>query len=152
MNLLSLRNYSRLELRKKLKEKYEPQIIESAMAWAEEQKWLPAETEIAARTTEVLFQRNKGSRFIQNYLKERGLPSVQIDAEQELERANELVETKWRKHISNFSEMKSLNEDQMNQQLYLELRKLKEKIGRFLVSRGFESDIVRKVLHEKLRN
>ncbi len=55
---------------------------------------------------------------------------MQADPELELEKALELAQTRLRGATPT--------------------RELKEKIARFLLSRGFASDIVRKVIYEKL--
>ncbi len=152
MNLLSRRNYSRLELKKKLHERFSPEVTRLALVWAEEQNWLPAEADIAARSAELLLRRNKGSHYIQNYLREKGLPPVEIDSAAELQRAMELVDSKWERQIQNILNPDPDTPALNSQERFLENKKLKDKICRFLLSRGFESQIVRKVLHEKFRN
>jgi regulatory protein len=85
----------------------------------------------------LLHRRNKGIRYINNYLQGKGLPEVNSDRDLELEKALALVKNK----VSILSELS-----------FAEKQKEQARIGRFLISRGFDSETVRKVIYEKLRD
>lgn len=86
---------------------------------------------LAQRWADTLHGRNKGIEYINNYLREKGLPEVNPDYDLELEKAMNVVRTKYAEDY-NFS------------------REEKAKIGRQLTSRGFDTETVRKVIYEKL--
>lgn len=142
MDYIARRDHSEKELRQKLRRaKYSPEEIEKAIEYGKSRKWIPdsedLEANLSNRMAEGLHRKKKGILFINSYLSEKGLPEVQSNSEQELEKALNLVENKYR-----FSSDLSREEKD----------KLKAKIGRFLISRGYETSIVRKVIYEKLRN
>lgn len=160
-----MRDHSELELRKKLREYFRRNIqyrkrlaqkqnreftedtpenqqeiaeaIDGAIEFARAQKWLGDENVLAEKMANVLHRKNKGIGYINNKLKEKGLPAVSIDRDLELEKALSLVKNK----MSDFSDL-----------TYEEKRKEQGRIARFLASRGFDSEIVRKVIYEKLRD
>lgn len=142
MNLLSRRNYSPYELSEKLKVRFSDDIVEQTLQWAHDQKWFPSETEIVERTTELLLQRRKGSQYIAQHLKQRGLEPQKISFERECEVARDLAESKW-KNLS----QKIDSDQEPDKKLKT---KVKEKLYRFLLQRGFPLEVVRKVVHEKL--
>jgi SOS response regulatory protein OraA/RecX len=141
MHLLSRKNYSRKELREKLCKRYSTEMVQNVLVWAEVNRWLMDEHEIAERTVQILHQKNKGKMYIRNYLKKRGLPEVELPQEDELEKANALMRTKW-PDLSNV--WKDLTE-------YTEKQKLKSKALRFLISRGFDMNTAQKAVHHSLR-
>lgn len=133
MDYLARRDHSEKELRKKLKTRFTPEEIDKAIEYGKANGWIPDTPEglqnLAEKTAAALRRRGKGTMYINQYLKEKGLPPVKPDVVEELEKARELVKNKF----SNVSEMD---------------RKEKAKVGRFLMSRGFNLDIVRKVIYE----
>ncbi|MGZ3773833.1 MAG: regulatory protein RecX [Pseudobdellovibrionaceae bacterium] len=136
MDLLARRDHSEKELREKLREKFSNETdsnnaIEEAIEFAKDNNWLGDPKDLALRIAETLHRRNKGIHYINNYLKEKGLPAVESDREFELEKAMSIVKNKY-------------DED------YKFSREEKARVGRLLVSRGFDSDTVRKVIYEKL--
>lgn len=132
MDLLARRDHSEKELRTKLAEKeHSAEEIDKAIQYAKSHQWLAAPEIIAERMAHALHRRQKGARAINHKLREKGLPAVASDPDQELEKALRLAQTKWSKQEPPD-------------------RSAREKIGRFLVSRGFEPSIVRKVIYEKL--
>ena len=132
MDLIAKRDHSERELRKKLKEKeYEAADIDDAIEFARENNWLVAPDKLSERVAAGLHRRSRGIRAINHKLKEKGLPTVSTDPEVELEKALKLAQTKLAK-------------------LTTVDRAARERIGRFLISRGFETSIVRKVVYEKL--
>ncbi|HWU42761.1 MAG TPA: regulatory protein RecX [Bdellovibrio sp.] len=136
MDLMARRDHSEKELRKKLRDKFSDaddseEAIEEAITFAKDNKWLGDPVDLAHRLADMLHRRNKGIHYINNYLREKGLPSVESDRALELEKALAIVKNKY-------------DED------YDFTREEKARVGRLLASRGFDSETVRKVLYEKL--
>ena len=136
MDLLARRDHSEKELRKKLREKFSDEddgldAVEEAIAYAKDNNWLGDPSALAYRMADMLHRRNKGIHYINQYLKEKGLPSVETDRDLELEKALAIVKNKY-------------DED------YDFTREDKARVGRLLASRGFDSETVRKVIYEKL--
>lgn len=130
MDLLARRDHSEHELREKLAADFGAADIDDALEHARERRWLPEAGTLAGRLAESLHRQGRGIEFINRKLEEKGLPPVPADDELELEKALRLAETK-------------RPEGELD-------RAAREKIGRYLLSRGFEDEIVRKVIHEKL--
>lgn len=163
MDLVALRDHSEKELRTKLREYFRRNLqyrkrlakkqnreftedteenqrgiqeaIELAIEFAKDQKWLGNPEDLADKMARILHRKNKGISYINNYLKEKGLPPVLGDRDLELEKALALVKNRY----SDFSELS-----------FEEKRKEQARVARFLASRGFDSEIVRKVIYEKL--
>jgi regulatory protein len=132
IDYLQRRDHSEKELRLKLKKfDYTNDEIEAAFIWVKERNYLINPLELSKRHTERLQRQKKGRKYIQQYLQQKGLPPCPIDSDSELHNAIELA-----KQI--VTKNGTLD------------RKLREKIGRKLLSRGFTPDIVRKVIYEKL--
>ena len=132
MDFLARRDHSPKELIKKLKEReYPDEEIQAALAWAKEGRWLSDDKVLSEKFGAGLHRKKKGIRYINHALAEKGLPPIQSDPELELEKALKLVKNKIKP------------EEVLT-------KEKKEKIGRFLISRGFDSAIVRKVVYEKL--
>lgn len=136
MDLIARRDHSEKELRTKLREKFADEgaaddIIAEAIEFAKDNNWLGDPNDLAHRMADMLHRRNKGIHYINNYLREKGLPAVEADRDLELEKALAIVKNKY-------------DED------YEFSREEKAKVGRFLASRGFDSETVRKVIYEKL--
>jgi regulatory protein len=132
IDYLQRRDHSEKELRTKLQKfDYTSAEIEAAFAWIKERNYLIDPLKLSQRHTERLQKQKKGQRYIQQYLKQRGLPPCQIDPDSELHNAIE------------FAKQIAIKNDTLD-------RKTREKIGRKLLSRGFTSDIVRKVIYEEL--
>lgn len=135
MDILARRDHSEKELRNKLKDKeFPPEEIDRAVEFGKEQGWLPDSLEkaqaLSEKTAAMLKRKGKGPLYIQHYLQKVGLPPVAEEPSEELEKARELAHNK-------FSDI-----DKMD-------RKEKGKVARFLISRGFNLDTVRKVIYEK---
>ncbi len=134
MDYLARRDHSEKELRKKLKDKFTPEEIDRAIAYGKTEGWIPNSEEgiqaLAEKTAATLRRKGKGTLYINNYLREKGLPRVAPNPSEELEKARELAHNK-------FSDISKMD------------RKEKGKVARFLISRGFGLDIVRKVIYEE---
>lgn len=136
MDLLARRDHSEKELRTKLRDRFSDEeglgdIVNEAIEFAKDNNWLGNPEDLASRMADMLHRRNKGIHYINNYLREKGLPSVETDRDLELEKALSIVKNKY-------------DED------YEFSREEKAKVGRFLAARGFDSETVRKVIYEKL--
>ena len=136
MDLLAVRTHTEKELRQKLAthfsaEEFVDEIVEEAIGFAREKKYLEDPDTLAQRWAETLHRRNKGIEFINSYLEQKGLPSVPMNSQQEYEKALLVIKEK-------YNDDHKFSEEE------------KGRIGRMLTSRGFDSETVRKVLHEKL--
>lgn len=136
MDLLARRDHSEKELRQKLRERFSEEedsgdVIDEAIEFAKDNNWLGDPTSLAFQMADVLHRKKKGIHYINNYLREKGLPAVETDRDLELEKALSIVKNKYDENYE-FS------------------REDKAKVGRLLVSRGFDSETVRKVIYEKL--
>ncbi len=136
MDLMAKRDHSEKELRRKLHKQFSGsedlgEILDDAIDFAKDNNLIGNQDELAERMADMLHRRHKGIHYINNYLHEKGLPSVPTDRDLELEKAMHVVKNKY-------------SED------YEFSREEKARVGRFLASRGFDSETVRKVLYEKL--
>lgn len=138
MDLVARRDHSEKELRTKLSLRCEPAIVQQAIEWATEQNWLAKPEVLTQKFAEQLGRRGKGIRKINQKLKELGLSNVKADQETELEKAKKLVGNKW-----SFKDFHGLN--------FQQSQKLKAKIMRYLITRGFESDIVSHILKNEFK-
>lgn len=136
MYYLAKRDHSERELKTKLrrlkdfqdkkKPRYTPEEIEEGVTWAIENKWLKPKEQLSESVARSLHNKNKGIRYINGYLSQKGLPPQSEDEEQELEKAIKLL----RRKILN----RTIDSN------------LKLKLSRFLISRGFGSAVVAKAL------
>lgn len=138
MDFVAKRDHTEKELRTKLLLRCDPEIVEQTLIWAKEQNWLSAPEKLKTQFAEQLSRRGKGVRKINQKLKELGLDSVKIDKEDELAKARKLVLGKW-----SVADFKGLD--------YKESQKLKAKIMRYLVTRGYESDVVSTILKNEFK-
>lgn len=127
MDLLARRNHSELELRRKLADDYAEDDITDAIRIAQESGWMPPAEEIAERVAVELGRKKKGHRFINRFLRNKGLPPVAKDVDAEVEKACAIVHSK----------MKSEGPFDREQQI---------KIWRLLANRGFDDDTIRRVI------
>lgn len=137
MDLIARRDHTEKELRKKLSLRCESDTVEQAIEWAKEQNWLAKPEHIQERVVQMLHNKGKGHRLINHKLRELGLKTIATDADLELQKAKKLVKAKWSRE-----DFKNLD--------YKEKQKLTAKIVRFLVSRGFDSSVISKVLKKDL--
>lgn len=140
MDFLSQRDHSEQELRNKLNNyEFSPEDIDSALAFGKKNGWIPdspeAAQDLAERAAESLKRKGKGILYINQKLREKGLPLQTANDQDELEKAFDLVKTKYSKLQSKFAEMPQE-----------EREKSKAKVARFLASRGYEMDIIQQVL------
>jgi SOS response regulatory protein OraA/RecX len=124
---LGRRDHSELELKNKLKRRFDDQIIQKALKMATEKNWLKKPEELAKSLSYRLQKRNKGTNYIKNYLKKIGLPDSPPLEEDQILSCLDLLTTK-------FPEWKNFD--------YLQ----KQKPARFLLNRGFSMGVVKTVL------
>jgi regulatory protein len=133
MDLLARRNHSELELRQKLSRDYADEDIADALAFARENKWMTPPEELSTRVAEELGRKRKGHRYINQFLKAKGLPPVEKDVASELRLAREIATTKMGKPGPyDYEEQK--------------------KIHRLLANRGFDDDTIRRVFASRSEN
>lgn len=131
MDFLARRGYSENELRLKLLRDYPADDVEDAVANARENGWLSAPEEIAERVAAELGRKKKGHRFVNQFLKAKGLPPVAKDLDAEVERARELLSTKLK------------HDFETDGPLPYEAR---AKAQRLLMNRGFDIETIIKAL------
>ncbi len=120
------RDHSEKELQIKLSQKYEPELVSDLIQFAHDSGWMPKPEDMARRTAQRLKDKGKGRVYIQRYLNEKGLPSVEIDSEEELQRARAVAAIKF---------------GSWSEKPYTE----KQKIAQFLMRRGFEPSVCNSV-------
>jgi regulatory protein len=129
-NLLARRDHSEKELLEKLDRHHDHEESLAAVEYAKEAGWTAPPEELSHKVLEELNRRSKGGLYILNYLKKKGLPSVNIDEDIEVEKAQQLV-LKLVGHRSPFSETEQ------------------RKVANALKNRGFFDSVTRKVLYDK---
>lgn len=137
MDLIAGRDHSEMELRQKLNLDFTPAETDAAIEYGKIHHWIPdteeAQAQLSQKYAEVLHRKNKGIESINHQLHEKGLPLIESDSRLELEKAFTLVKNKY-----------SVKDDVSDE----EKAKLEAKVGRFLISRGFDEDTVRQVLRK----
>ena len=129
MDFLARRGYSEKELLEKLGRRYERAEAEAAVAYARENGWMTDPAELSERVAAELGRKRKGRRYIERYLREKGLPAPARDPDEELRKAREFAEAKLAHAFPyDFEERK--------------------KLSRWLASRGFDEDAIARVLRE----
>ena len=136
MEYIARRDHSEKELKAKLrrlkdfqdrkKPRFTVDEIDQGIEWARVNKWLISSDQLAVSVARALHGKKKGIRFINAYLAQKGLPRQALDEDLELEKALKLIHRK----IVNISIDSNL----------------KLKLTRFLISRGFPSNIISKAL------
>lgn len=129
MNYLARRDHSEKELRTKLSAKYNNDEIDEAIEYVLTKGWLLPPEELALKTAKRLHEKGKGYLYIVKYLKDKGLPSVEKDEGLEIQKALDIIASK-------FDTEASLSWEQ------------KQKIGGWLNRRGFDYSTVRACLDE----
>lgn len=138
MDFVARRDHTEKELRTKLATRTSSEIVEQTITWAREQNWLASPEKLKNQFAEQLSRRGKGIRKINQKLKDLGLEGVKSDKENEYEKAKKLVLAKW-------------DADDFKGLAFKDSQKLKAKIMRYLITRGYESDIVSKILNNELK-
>lgn len=128
MEYLAARDHSERELIRKLKRReYEMEEIRVAIDQVAEAGWLKPPEQLSEQVANSLSRKKKGISYINNYLRERGLPPVKPDFDNELRKAAEIAR---QIHRTNVKLDKSS----------------RDKLARKLASRGFSMDVIHKAL------
>lgn len=135
MDLMATRDHTLKEIQKKLKPRCEEATLKELLTWLSEQTWLPEESKIQEQVVHALGRRKKGQNYINRKLNEMGLKSVQLNNENELEKALDCIQNKWDK-----DDLKGLD--------FKKTQKAKAKVIRFLAGRGFNLSVASKAYTE----
>lgn len=136
MDLLARRDHSELELRRKLAtSEYSEDEIDDAIAFAKENRWLAPPEELAKRVATRLDTKRKGHRYIEQFLRSKGLPPVAKDSENEISKGRALV----------YSKIGSRLRDSLDYDGRIDYEDRK-KIHRLLANRGFDDETIRQVI------
>lgn len=130
MDYLARRGFSEFELRQKLLQDYAEGDVDDAIERAKESGWITPPDEMAERVALELGRKRKGHRFINQFLKQKGLPPVAENPDEEFAKARELLEARLKHDFS---------EGPLPRELY-------EKAQRILFNRGFNGETIRRVL------
>ena len=133
MDYVATRDHSEKELRQKMELHYESEVIDKALIWAKSQNWLATSEDLTLKISAQLHQRGQGIQVINQKLEAKGLPQIQSTPDLEFSKARHLVLAKWTKYA--FNDLSKA-----------ETQKLKAKIMRFLLSRGYELEIVEQLI------
>ena len=128
MDYLARRDHSEKELIEKLLKFYPIDEIEKTLKEVKERGWLLPPEELSQKVAESLGRKSKGHLYINNYLRQKGLPPVEFCPEQEFEKARQLIESKL-KDPSDIQRLSSL-----------------------LKNRGFDTQTISRMIHEIRRN
>ena len=130
MDLLARRDHSELELRQKLREReFSDESIEAALQYAKDFGWLLEPTILAEKFSQSLHKKKRGIQKINQVLRRKGLPSVKMVEETELQKALE--------HLQHKIHFETAMEFEQKQ-------KLKAKAYRLLQNRGFTPSLISK--------
>ncbi len=130
MDYLAFRDHSEKELRSKLARDYSQEDIDAAISYVISHGWLKPPEELAEKVAGQLDRKLKSHLYISQYLRQKGLPDVPKDAENEKEKAGTLLMGKFSpEELGDFES--------------------KQRAGRWLASRGFDSSTIRRVLYEE---
>ena len=138
MDFVARRDHTEKELIKKLSRYCDIETVHKTIDWATKQNWLANPEKLRIQFTAQLERRGKGIRKINQKLKELGLSSIKPNQTLELQKAKKLVLTKWSANCFEGLE-------------YKELQKLRARISRYLISRGYESDIINIILKNEFK-
>lgn len=127
LGYLARRDHTESEVMKKLIAYHEIDEIENAILRAREARLFANPQVLSQRTAESLLKRGKGSRYVSGYLRAKGLPPTKTDPETELQQAQELVTRRFRFEAP-------------------WTREQRQKVQRFLTTRGYSSSVIREVL------
>ncbi len=130
MDFLARREYSEFELRQKLSTHFPEDDVTDAIDRAKQQGWLAKPEETAERVAGDLARKNKGHRYIRQFLEQKGLPEVVENPEEEIARARGLIAQK-------------LKHDLAESPLPADLV---EKAQRILFNRGFDEETITRAL------
>ncbi len=137
MQYMAIRDHSEKELIKKLKKNFTDVAWQYALELMKTNNWLPEPEILAQRVTDTLHRKKKGHLYIKKYLNERGLKETARNSEIEIEKAQRILEKRFPK---------------VEDRPQSDILKIRQKMMRFLASRGFDGETVRKVVYDWTRN
>ncbi len=129
MDFLARRDHSELELREKLQRHFSLEEIDPVIVDMKERGWILPPQELSDKVAEQLNRKNKGYLYICQFLRKKGLPDVPKNLDIELEKAMSLIESKGSEFLHKPNKLASL-----------------------LKNRGFDTEIIGRVIHEIRRN
>ena len=129
----SIRDYSELELQKRLAKVTNPEVAAETLAWCHQQKLIKAPEAMTELIIEKLTRQKKGIEQINYELNKRGLSEITADPDAELEKAIVLMSKKL---------MQTLRTQPWSSLTNPDKQKTKAKVFRFLATRGFTSEII----------
>ena len=130
MNLLACRDHSEKELMEKLKNHYPPEDVQQTIVEMKTRGWILPPRELSWKVYGSLNRKNKSHLFIKYFLKKRGLPLIPKDENLELQKARTVL---------------NRNSPKMGKV------KIKQVVS-LLKNRGFDTETIRRVLHEVFGN
>lgn len=133
--LLQGRDHSERELRTKLSGRFSPSDIDAALNQTRQRGLLVPPEKLSENFARICHRRYKGHLYIQNKLKQKGLPLLDKDTELEQQKAQHLLQ-KWQSALS--LDKTSVNKKGLD----------KVRLSRRLMTRGFEYDTIKQVLRE----
>lgn len=128
MDYLARRDHSEKELIEKLSKHFPEDEILAVLDEMKQRGWLLPPGELAEKVTQSLNRKNKGYLYIQNFLRNKGLPETPRDPDVEHEKALALLESK--------------DKDPADSKKLISLLK----------NRGFDTETISRVIHEIRRN
>ncbi len=138
MDLIARQAQTEKQLRDKLQQGCETEVLEKAIAWAQAQEWFATPELLAEVWAEKLNRRGQGAKKINQKLAELGLAEMSVDPGSELAKARKLVLAKW-------------SPDDFTSLEFSKSQQLKAKVMRFLQSRGFDLEIVETIMIDELK-
>jgi SOS response regulatory protein OraA/RecX len=131
VDYLAIRDHSEKEIRNKLSMKdFDPEEIDEGIELAQEQGLLVDPDKLAENVSDQLSRKKKGILYINQYLKSKGLPSVEPDWDLEVEKARGLILKYLKKNPPYTIEEK-------------------QDIYRYLTNRGYADQTINQVIHAK---
>jgi len=127
---LARQDRSRKELEEKLTRWYTPNAVDFAVQKAEELGYIKPPAELALRYQNSHRQKGRGHYRISHELKKRGLPQLPMDREAEYSCCQSTF-------LKKFGETRLTSQEE------------RAKAARYLTSRGFDLDTVKRVIYEK---
>ncbi|MCB0362918.1 MAG: regulatory protein RecX, partial [Bdellovibrionales bacterium] len=119
VRMLARRDHSELEIKQKLNLRFDGNVIDKAIDIARRNRWIGCEKELAERVAKDLSRKKKGQYYIEKALRRKGLPLVEWNEQEEVEKAQQLV-------CRRFADLDKLDLE------------TKQRVYRFLANRGFK--------------
>lgn len=148
MDLLARRNYSELELQRKLAANYPDDEIQNAINFARESNWILPAAQMSESVATSLMRKKKGHRYINQYLKTKGLPPIKKDSTTEIQNGIHLVKMKLAKLL--FKSEDSVTSEQFDKINQWQIE-FKAKAQRLLANRGYDNETIRQVISKLMR-